>query len=150
MANKTNLISSINTQLTALITQAKVRLAMNELVSEIYPDIISESDSSTNLITEKNSNPLIKYSVHIVKQGRLVHLSGIITNDTSLDITYDGINYFFKIVHPDFLSKTGITSYNCTTVTGEKVRLSNLNNLQTTKLEAGKNITFNLFYYTKN
>lgn len=150
MANKTNLIDNINGYITGLVNVAKHRLSMNELVSEIYPNIISESESSTNLITEKNSNPLIKYSVHIVKQGRLVHLSGLITNDTSLDITDDGINYFFKIVHPDFLSKTGITSYNCTTVTGERVRLSNLNNLQTTKLEAGKSITFNLFYYTKD
>ena len=78
MATKTNLISAINTQLTAIITQAKVRLASLQLVNEIYPTPISDTQSTTNVVTKISTN--FTYNLQFTKTGRNIHICGIITN----------------------------------------------------------------------
>ncbi len=78
MATKTNLISAINTQLTAIITQAKVRLASLQLVNEIYPTPISDTQLTTNVVTKISTN--FTYNLQFTKTGRNIHICGIITN----------------------------------------------------------------------
>ena len=78
MATQTNLISAINTQLTAIITQAKVRLASLELVNEIYPTPISDTQSTTNVVTKISTN--FTYNLQFTKTGRNIHVCGYITN----------------------------------------------------------------------
>lgn len=78
MATKTNLISAINTQLTAIITQAKVRLASLQLVNEIYPTPISDTQATTNVVTKIGTN--FTYNLQFSKVGRNIHVSGSITN----------------------------------------------------------------------
>ena len=78
MATKTNLISAINTQLTAIITQAKVRLASLQLVNEIYPTPISDTQLTTNIVTKISTN--FAYNLQFTKTGRNIHVYGLITN----------------------------------------------------------------------
>jgi len=78
MATKTNLISAINTQLTAIITQAKVRLASLQLVNEIYPIPISDTQATTNVVTKIGTN--FTYNLQFTKTGRNIHVYGSITN----------------------------------------------------------------------
>ena len=78
MATKTNLISAINAQLTAIITQAKVRLASLQLVNEIYPDPISDTQLTTNVVTKIGTKFI--YNLQFSKVGRNIHICGSITN----------------------------------------------------------------------
>ena len=78
MATKTNLISAINAQLTAIITQAKVRLASLQLVNEIYPTPISDTQLTTNVVTKIGTKFI--YNLQFSKVGRNIHIYGIITN----------------------------------------------------------------------
>jgi len=81
---KSDLITSINTQLTAIITQAKHRLSMLDLTNTVYPTIITEA--YTNLVTTNtNTTPIGTthyYTTYWIKQGRLVTVFGNITNKT--------------------------------------------------------------------
>ena len=79
MATKTNLISAINTQLTAIITQAKVRLASLQLVNEIYPTPISDTQLTTNIVTKISNN--FTYNLQFSKVGRNIHIYGSITKN---------------------------------------------------------------------
>ena len=78
MATKTNLISAINTQLTAIITQAKVRLASLQLVNEIYPTPISDTQLTTNVVTKIGTK--FNYNLQFTKTGRNIHVYGFIKN----------------------------------------------------------------------
>lgn len=78
MATQTNLISAINTQLTAIITQAKVRLASLQLVNEIYPTPISDTQATTNVVTKIGTK--FTYHLQFTKTGRNIHICGSITN----------------------------------------------------------------------
>ena len=78
MATKTNLISAINAQLTAIIRQAKVRLASLQLVNEIYPTPISDTQATTNVVTKISTN--FTYKLQFTKTGRNIHVCGSITN----------------------------------------------------------------------
>lgn len=124
MATKTNLITAINTQITAIITQAKHRLSMLELVNEIYPTAVRETQSTTNTITTKNTTPALAYDINIAKTGRKVTINGSITNTTDAIIASvaPDANYFFEITNSEFYPNsletqpfftfgTGFTSY---------------------------------------
>lgn len=104
MATKTNLISAINTQLTAIITQAKVRLASLQLVNEVYPTTQVETQS-TDVITTASAD--FDYNLNFTKIGRLVHVTGTITN-VSGSILGFGANVFeFKAT--EFYPNTTLT-----------------------------------------
>lgn len=104
MATKTNLISAINTQLTAIITQAKVRLASLQLVNEVYPTTQTETEA-TDVITTASAD--FDYNLNFTKIGRLVHVTGTITN-VSGSILGFGANVFeFKAT--EFYPNTTLT-----------------------------------------
>lgn len=81
MATKANLITAINTQLTAIITQAKVRLASALVVDEIYPTKIVDNETTTTVLT--NDVVGLEYIITVWKQGNNVNVSGVITNNTT-------------------------------------------------------------------
>ena len=81
MATKANLITAINTQLTAIITQAKVRLASVLVVDEIYPSKIVDNETTTTVLT--NDVVGLEYIITLWKQGNNVNVSGVITNNTA-------------------------------------------------------------------
>ena len=72
MATKTNLISAINAQITAIITQAKHRLSMLEFVNEIFPS------SDTYIVTSGS----VQYNLTFTKSGNKCTVSGNIENST--------------------------------------------------------------------
>ena len=72
MATKTNLISAINGYLTAVITQAKHRLSMLELINELYPS------SDTYIVTSGS----VQYNLTFTKSGNKCTVSGSIANST--------------------------------------------------------------------
>ena len=72
MATKTNLISAINAQITAIITQAKHRLSMLEFVNEIFPS------SDTYIVTSGS----VQYNLTFTKSGNKCTVSGSIENST--------------------------------------------------------------------
>ena len=104
MATKANLISAINAQLTAIITQAKVRLASSLIVDEIYPTTYYERYNGTSnvlVITDFQQEGLV-YLVSFKKVGNTVLYSGNVFNATN-EIKS---GYFIHIVNTEFLPQT--------------------------------------------
>ena len=104
MATKANLISAINAQLTAIITQAKVRLASSLIVDEIYPTTYYENYNGTSnvLVITTFQQEGFKYSVSFKTVGNTVFYSGFVFNDT----TEIKLGYFIHIVNTEFLPQT--------------------------------------------
>ena len=98
MATKTNLITAINTQLTAIITQAKVRLASLQLVNEIYPTPISDTQATTNVVTKISTN--FTYNLQFTKTGRNIHIYGSITNVSGLIL--DSLEDILEVTNAEF------------------------------------------------
>ena len=98
MATKTNLITAINTQLTAIITQAKVRLASLQLVNEIYPTPISDTQATTNVVTKISTNFI--YNLQFTKTGRNIHIYGSITNVSGLIL--DSLEDILEVTNTEF------------------------------------------------
>lgn len=107
MATKTSLLSAINTQLTAVITQAKHRLSMSLMLDELYPTIISDTQATTNIFTAVNATDRT-YNLKIVKQGRCVTIKGRIKNNTTSIISNVP---FFNITNSEF-TPSDATYYN--------------------------------------
>ena len=107
MATKTNLISAINAQITAIITQAKHRLSMLEIVNEIFPS------SDTYIVTSGS----YQYTLTFTKSGNKCTVSGNIANSTNsivggvklLDIPN---SIYFPKKSVFFFSQTKITNQN--------------------------------------
>ena len=104
MATKANLISAINAQLTAIITQAKVRLASSLIVDEIYPTTYYENYNGTSnvLVITTFQQEGLKYYVSFKKVGNTVFYSGNVFNAT----TEIKSSYFIHIVNTEFLPQT--------------------------------------------
>jgi hypothetical protein len=101
---KSDLITAVNTQLTAIITQAKVRLASLQLVNEVYPTTQVETEL-IDVITTASAD--FDYNLNFTKIGRLVHVTGTIRN-VSGSILGFGANVFeFKAT--EFYPNTTIT-----------------------------------------
>lgn len=157
---KANLISAINTQLTAIITQAKVRLASSLLLDEVYPSVVRDTNLASTVLI-KNDNLNLAYDVSLVKTGRMVFLKGIITNNELTDINDSNANnFFFKISNDEFLPNLASIYDNKTVIVGgESVELlptlivdssEYFVKLYVSNLAAGASTSFNLFYPTKN
>lgn len=111
MATKANLISAINAQLTAIITQAKVRLASSLIVDEIYPTTYYENYNETSnvLVITDFQQVGFKYNVSFKKVGNTVFYSGYVFNST----TELRFGYFIHIVNAEFLPQTDKLFWTC-------------------------------------
>jgi hypothetical protein len=101
---KANLITDINTQLTAIITQAKVRLASMLLVDELYAPTTTETYSLSEeitTITAKTTTSLY-YTIDFKKVGSQVFVNGFVRNSTGG--TFSGT--IFNIVDSEYNVKT--------------------------------------------
>jgi hypothetical protein len=74
---KANLISTVNGFLTAIVTIAKNRNAMLEIINELYPSKVIDNSTDEIYTTQNNSN--ITYAIQIVKQGRNIRINGTYT-----------------------------------------------------------------------
>lgn len=104
MATKANLISAINAQLTAIITQAKVRLASSLIVDELYPTTYYENYNETSnvLVITNFSQEGVRYVVSFKKVGNTVFYNGNVFNATN-EIKS---GYFIQVVNTEFLPQT--------------------------------------------
>lgn len=153
---KTDLITAINTQLTAIITQAKVRLASLQLVNELFPIEIQETYSGITDI-RNITEPTIEdnfYNLRFYKQGNNVKIIGVLINKQT-NIT-SGIK-FFKLTNSEFYQKSsllyinemiGISSINL----DNKTVKFNYNNelICDSVLGVGENININISYQTND
>ena len=121
MATKANLISAINAQLTAIITQAKVRLASSLIVDELYPTTYYENYNGTSnvlVITTFQQEGLV-YLVSFKKVGNTVFYSGNVFNAT----TEIKSGYFIHIVNTEFLPQTDKVFWTCASG-GQRIEIS--------------------------
>ena len=111
MATKANLISAINAQLTAIITQAKVRLASSLIVDELYPTTYYENYNETSnvLVITDFQQVGFRYNVSFKKVGNTVFYSGYVFNST----TEIRLGYFIHIVNAEFLPQTDKLFWTC-------------------------------------
>lgn len=77
---KSALTTALDTALSIVITKAKVLASLANLVDTTYPTIISETNSTTEVLTSAGVTGWT-YSLKIWKQGRTVFISGTVTSD---------------------------------------------------------------------
>ncbi len=121
MATKANLISAINAQLTAIITQAKVRLASSLIVDELYPTTYYENynEMSNVLVITNFSQEGVRYYVSFKKVGNTVFYSGNVFNST----TEIKSGYFIHIVNAEFLPQINKVFWTSTSG-GQRIEIS--------------------------
>lgn len=115
MATKSSLSSSINTQITSIITQAKHRLSMALVVDEIF-----QTTTTQNLISGSN---VFWHNLNYKKQGNIVHIDGFIINKYS--VAKSGV-VIITIPNSELYAKTGQDTivFGFTDATGTPVQLS--------------------------
>lgn len=147
MATKSNLLSSINTQLTAIITQAKHRLSMSALVDELYPSVISDTQATTNVLTASNGTDRT-YNLKIVKQGRCVTVTGRLKNTlTSIVSNVE----FATVTNAEFLASGTINYYGFGENGNVKITFTSSGSLLVTGSMASESeIEINFTYFTLN
>ena len=121
MATKANLISAINAQLTAIITQAKVRLASSLIVDELYPTTYYENyNGMSNVLVITNFyQEGVRYYVSFKKVGNTVFYSGNIFNAT----TEIKSGYFIHVVNAEFLPQTNKVFFTSASG-GQRIKIS--------------------------
>ena len=146
MATKANLISAINAQLTAIITQAKVRLASSLIVDELYPTTYYENYNGTSnvLVITTFQQEGLKYYVSFKKVGNTVFYSGNVFNAT----TEIKSSYFIHIVNAEFLPQTGKLFWTCASG-GQRIEISG-DSFEIEAVGASENTYFSGHYTTNN
>lgn len=88
---KSDLQASLAAQIggVGLVTKVRHQAYDTDAISEIYPDTITDTQSTTNLITKAGTN--FNYSFTFWKSGRTVFVTGIIRNATFGNITAQNI-----------------------------------------------------------
>lgn len=105
MATKSGLISSINGYITSVVTIAKHRLSMLDLINEFFQVDVVESNLTTPAVIENNSGISFAYEVYIKKTGNTVRWRGYFNN---LSGTITGYNFpLFDIIDSDYFPRTG-------------------------------------------
>lgn len=151
-----NLINSLIRNNSSLIDKTEHADVEDALLSNSYGNIITETRTTTTApsrITNPNLiKPEITYSVSIVKQGRLVFMSGFVFNQTNQIISNDFINDFvFNIVDSEYLPSPSSASLLFPVAIGSFVELNvNDNNFYVNQLGAGTSVNFNIQYFTQN
>ena len=142
MATKANLITAINTQLTAIITQAKVRLASALVVDEIYPTKIVDNETTTTVLT--NDVVGLEYIITLWKQGNNVNVSGVITNNTAGILSnIDLISFTNTEYQPDATALNPFRFYGANIL----FQVTNTNKIKIIdSLGVGNSVSFNFNY----
>ncbi len=94
MATKAGLISAINGFITSVVNITKHRNSMLEVINELYPTKVTDSDVTETFTTQVNAN--IIYSIQIVKQGRNVRINGTYRNTGSTTLPAGTQIFTFK------------------------------------------------------
>lgn len=92
MATKAGILSTINGFITSIITQTKHRNSMSAVVDEIYPNRITDTQSTETYTTKAGAN--ITYSIQIIKSGNVAHIKGTIDNVSGLFLSPQNVFTF--------------------------------------------------------
>lgn len=106
MATKTSITSAINGFITAIVTVTKVRSAFDTLLNNVYPTPISDTQSTTNVVTKIGTK--FTYNLQFSKVGRNIHIYGNITN-ISGSILGSSLEDILKITNSEFEPYTNYT-----------------------------------------
>jgi hypothetical protein len=153
MSTKATIQTLINTNLAdgSSITASEHRAVENSLLNELYPSNIYETQGSNTITTENTSN--FGYQIHIIKQGRLVTITGLIINNNSFIVGNNIGNWFFEIVNSEFFQITSNPSamgfLRGDDIYGGYVELRN-NKLYCTFISGYSTLNFQLTYTTQN
>lgn len=147
MATKTDLITAINTQLTAIITQAKVRLASLAIVNELFPTEYRELHHQILPDELEISTPNLSdlfYDISFVKRGNTIYLNGYIRNKTGAIFSGKVLN----IDTTEYNTKTN-RQYFASCSNGTNLEIQN-SSIYITEIANGEQAYFSLTYQTKD
>ena len=105
MATKTSITSAINGFITAIVTVTKVRSAFDTLLNNVYPTPISDTQLTTNIVT--NIGTQFTYDLQFSKVGRNIHIYGSITNISGSILS--SVEDILKITNSEFEPYTNYT-----------------------------------------
>ena len=147
MATKTDLITAINTQLTAIITQAKVRLASLAIVNELFPTEYRELHEhilpdELEITTPELSN--LFYDISFVKRGNTVYINGYVRNKTGAIFSGKVLN----IDTTEYNTKTN-RQYFASCSNGTNLEIQN-SSIYITEIANGEQAYFSLTYQTND
>ena len=148
MSTKANLLTSINTQLTAIITQAKVRLASALIVDELFSNVTEETETTATVFLPLTSG--IEYYIKHSKKGNVVHLNGYVRNLTAGIITGTPIWDIQNTEYRQITMSNNFFTYRAVTSKQNLIIFFNPNNTVSLSgsLEVGEAAIFNFTYLT--
>jgi hypothetical protein len=156
MSTKTQIQTLINNNLAdgSSITASEHREVEIVLLNELYPTNIYETRDD-NTITTQNTNAAYltnSYEINIVKQGRLVTISGKLINESGNSVTNSINAWFFQIVGTEYLqsSATPLTIGFVSSGSGTGSIQLLQNKLYCAYLGGLSTINFQLTYTTQN
>jgi len=122
MATKTSLQNAIDTALSIVIAKAKILIGLNNIIDELYTDIIIDTEVTTNVLTKQTSETFT-YTAIVSKSGNKVNLNVKLTNTGTILINGVLILISNSIYIPNddytetfsFVSTNGIVSVSPTT-----------------------------------
>ncbi len=149
MATKSNLVTTLNGFITAVITQLKHRNANNAIVDEIYPISVTDTQTSETYTTKAGVNLI--YFIRITKSGNIAHISGIVRNTTPNILSSQNI---FMWKTNEFTPKSGVNDFSFIAYNGANQATLFLNNnvlaLVGSILPTSTNYTFDFKTYITN
>lgn len=130
MATKSEILSTINGFLTAIITQAKVRSASATIVDELYPTVVTDSVDNETYTTKAGAN--LDYSITIHKSGNVCHIKGTVINNQTYSLDAQNI---FTWKDTPFKPKASVNNFTFRAIFGTS------NNINLFLSDAGLNLT---------
>lgn len=103
MATKASTLSTINGFITAIVTVLKTRNAFSTIVDTIYTDITTDTNSSTNIVSENLVKTGFDYNIVIMKIGNKVTIKGEFSNNTGFIVGSSTSDYIFTITNSEYL-----------------------------------------------
>jgi hypothetical protein len=145
---RTGIINAINTQLTAIITQAKVRLASLALVDELYTTVTEQSNEVAGTIYDNDVS--LFYRMRVSKSGNTVCVNGFVQNTTGAMVSSQNL---FSIVNSEYLPIPNIDAFCLDRITTSKpncllIILGNKIRIGEEPLNNNETIFFNFTYKT--
>jgi ethanolamine utilization protein EutA (predicted chaperonin) len=153
MATKSQLITSVNGHLTEVIDIADHRASMLDLINQLYPAMVQDTQATTNVFARGTIQTNFNYSFKLKKTGNIVFISGQITNNSST--TAFALGDITAIINTEYQPQStqniiGMTNNNnrvLLTVVGSGVNILSGNGAS---IPANGYVDFNGFYFTND
>ena len=146
MAIKSNIISTINGFITAIVTVTKVRSSFDTIVDNIYPTPISDTQSTTNVVTKISTN--FAYNLQFTKTGRNIHVYGSITNISGSILS--SVEEILEVTNSEFEPYT-VYTFICSNSSGNVMLSFNSDALTlVSSIGVGETIIINQTYQSLN